>query len=126
MRFKCRNIVSFWCSRIVATSVGFSSLGAQTFGEYSGPTAAPTSFFYAIVARWGLSGLRQVLHLIINPLLSDKNLHAGKPLIFHTLYLLKGAKDSSCAMGMKGKLRVWVLYIFVKLSPARNKSDPSV
>lgn len=82
--------------------------------------------FYAIVARWGLSGLSQVLHLIINPLLSDKNLHAGKPFIFQTLYLLKGAKDSSCEMGMKGKLRVWVLYIFVKLSPARNKSDPSV
>lgn len=44
MRFKCRHIVSFWCSRIVATPVSFSPLGAQIFGECSGPTAAPTSF----------------------------------------------------------------------------------
>ena len=32
MRFKCRRFVSFWCLRIIATSVGFSSLGARTFG----------------------------------------------------------------------------------------------
>lgn len=105
MRFKCRHIVSFWCSRIVATTVGFSSLGAQPLGSVLA-RQPHLPHFYAIVARWALSGLRQVLHLIINPLLSDKNLHADKPFNFHTLYLLKGAKDSSCAMGMKGKLRV--------------------
>ena len=105
--------------------LAFLLSGLEPLGECSGPTAAPTSF-YAIVARWRLSGLRQVPHLIINPLLSDKNLRAGKPYIFHTPYPLKRAKGSSCAMRMKGKLRVWRLYIFVKLSPARNMSDPSV
>ena len=57
--------------------------------------------FYAIVARWGLSGLRQVPHLIIHPLLSDK------PYIFHGWVL--------CHVG-KAPLWGWLsMKIFLKL-----------